>query len=76
MSDQLRLAMLGAKHGHARGKTRWLRDIPDIDLVGIYEPSLEFRADRETTLDYQHVTWIDDLDDVLGDESIKGVVIG
>ncbi len=76
MSDQLRLAMLGAKHGHARGKTRWLRDIPEIDLVGIYEPSREFRADRETTLDYQHITWIDDIDDVLGDSSIKGVVIG
>ena len=76
MSDQLRLAMLGAKHSHARGKTRWLRDIPDIDLVGIYEPSREFRADRETMLDYQHIAWIDDIDTVLGDSSIKGVVIG
>lgn len=76
MSDQLRLAMLGAKHGHARTKTRWLRDTPDIDLAGIYEPSLEFRADRETTPDYQHITWIDDIDDILGDASIKGVVIG
>ncbi len=76
MSDRLRLAMLGAKHGHARTKTRWLRDTPDIDLAGIYEPSLEFRADRETTPDYQHITWIDDIDDILGDASIKGVVIG
>jgi predicted dehydrogenase len=68
--------MLGAKHGHARAKTRWLRDLPDIDLVGIYEPSLEFRADRGETVEYQHITWIDDIDSILSDDTIKGIVIG
>jgi len=76
MNKPLRLAMLGAKHGHARTKTRWLRDIPSIDLAGIYEPSQHFRADRETTLEYQHITWLDDIGSVLDDSSIKGVIIG
>ncbi len=78
MSDKppVRLAMLGASHGHASGKTRWLRDLPDIDFVGVYEPKAAMRATRETALEYQHVAWIESIGSILDDESIVGVVIG
>ena len=35
----VRLGVLGAQHGHTAGKLRWLRDLAEFDLAGVYEPS-------------------------------------
>ena len=72
----VRLAMLGASHSHAGGKTRWLRDLPDVDFVGVYEPNLAVRTKRTFELEYQHVRWIESIENILSDDSITGIVIG
>ena len=78
MSDRepVRIAMLGAAHGHATGKTRWLQALPEVDFAGVYEPDPAVRADRARRIEHQHVPWIDSIDSILEDGSIVGVVIG
>ena len=77
MSDKepVRIAMLGAKHGHGAGKARWLRDLPHVDFVGAYEPDAGVRAERDRQMEYQNVRWLSSIDTILDDDSIVGVVV-
>ena len=69
-----RIAMLGATHAHAARKARWLRDLPQIEFAGAYEPSPLARAACDRQPEFAGVPWIESIDAVLGDTSIAGVV--
>ena len=76
MSAPIRLGMLGVQHSHAPGKIRWLLDLPDIDFVGAYEPNTAVRAERENEPRSHGVRWRDDIQSILSDDALAGVVIG
>ena len=77
MSKQsVRLGVLGAQHGHAAGKLRWLRDLAEIDLAGVYEPCSATRAANEAEPNSAGVPYLDDIDRLLDDSSVLGIVIG
>ena len=77
MSKQpVRLGMLGAQHGHAPGKLRWLRDLQDIDLAGVYEPCADARAARESEPNSAGLPYVDDVSRLLDDPAVLGILIG
>ncbi len=77
MSKQsVRLGVLGAQHGHAAGKLRWLRDLSEIDLAGVYEPCSATRAANESEPNSAGVPYLDYIDRLLDDASVLGIVIG
>ncbi len=77
MSKQsVRIGVLGAQHGHAAGKLRWLRDLSEVDLAGVYEPCSATRAANESEPNSAGVPYLDDIDRLLDDASVLGIVIG
>ncbi len=72
----VRLGMLGARHSHAPGKLRWLRDLASIDLAGVYEPCAQARAANEAEPNSAGVPYVDDLGQLLDDPALLGIVIG
>ena len=75
-SDAVRLGVLGAQHGHVPGKLRWLRDLDAIDLAGVYEPNESVRAANEQQPNATGVPYVEDIQTILEDTSVQGVVIG
>ena len=47
MSEKLRMAQYGTKHGHAQGVLQVMLDHPDVEVVGVYEPDLDRRKQVE-----------------------------
>ncbi len=74
--EPVRLAALGAQHGHMPGKLRWLRDLDSIDLAGVYEPNPTVRQTNETEPNAAGVPYVPHIDTILRDTSIQGIVIG
>ena len=71
----LRLAMIGVWHSHAPGKAQCLRDLPDLDLAGIYEPDPEVISERRAREQFAGATWVGAPDDLLADNSVAGIII-
>ena len=38
MSEKLRMAQYGTKHGHAQGVLQVMLNHPGVEVVGVYEP--------------------------------------
>ena len=59
---KLRMAQYGAKHGHAGGKLLSMRNHPEVEVVGVYEPDVARRAAAEASEPqaYGGVRWFDD----------------
>jgi predicted dehydrogenase len=70
----LRLAQYGTKHGHAAGKLAALQHNPRVNLVGVFEPDRERRAQLERAGEpYQGVRWFDDAREMLEDPGIVAI---
>ncbi len=71
----LRFAQFGTKHGHAAGKYRSLRENPEVECVGIYEPDLSQRAAVANAPEFADAHWYQSAHELLGDASIVAAVI-
>ena len=70
----IRMAQYGTKHGHASGKLLAMQDNADVELVGVYEPDAERRAEVEGVDGaYAGVSFLDSEKDILDDGSIVAV---
>ena len=70
----LRMAQYGTKHGHAAGKLQAMLDSPDVEVVGLYEPDAERRAEVEgSDGPFGQVRWFDTEEELLTDSSIVAV---
>ena len=68
------MAQYGTKHGHAAGKLEAMQDSPDVQVVGVFEPDAERRAELEgTSGPFSNVRWFDSEDELLSDTSIVAV---
>ena len=74
--DTVRLGVLGAQHGHVGGKLRWLRDLHAVDLAGVYEPNESVRAANEQDPNAAGVPYVENIQTILEDTSVQGIVIG
>ncbi len=70
----VQMAQYGTKHSHAAGKVIAMQNNPDVELVGVYEPDAEFRAqlaDSESC--YADVRWFESAQEMLADPAIVAV---
>ena len=74
-SMPVRIAQIGTKHGHARGKWRALMTNPDVEAVGIWEPDAAARAARQSDAEYEGAHWYASADELLDDASVVAVAI-
>lgn len=61
MAEQIRIAQIGTRHGHAAGKWQALCSSPDVEAVGIFEPDASLRAQAR----FGQARWFDDLEALL-----------
>ena len=54
MSDTLKMAQYGTKHGHALGVFEAMNAHPEVEIIGIYEPDI---ARRKQLIATGHPTW-------------------
>ena len=70
----LRMAQYGTKHGHAAGKLEAMLDSPDVEVVGLFEPDRERRAEVEgSSGPFGQVRWYDSEEELLSDSSVFAV---
>ena len=70
----LRMAQYGTKHGHAAGKLQAMLDSPDVEVVGLFEPDGERRAELEgNSGPFGQVRWYDSEEELLSDSSVIAV---
>ena len=73
-AQPLLMAQYGTKHGHASGKLQAMLDSPDVEVVGLYEPDAERRAELEgSDGPFGQVRWYDSEAELLGDGSVVAV---
>ena len=68
-----RMAQYGTGHGHAAGKMQSLRDNPDVEVAGIYEPDPQRRRAAEKDDAYRGLHWFDSEEELLSDDTIRVV---
>ncbi|MYC95791.1 MAG: Gfo/Idh/MocA family oxidoreductase [Caldilineaceae bacterium SB0661_bin_32] len=70
----VQMAQYGTKHSHAAGKIVAMQENPDVELVGVYEPDAEHRAqlaDSDTC--FATVHWFKSAQEMLADPAILAV---
>ena len=68
------MAQYGTKHGHAAGKMQAMLDSPDVEVVGLFEPDQERRAEMEgSSGPFGQVHWFDSEEELLSDSSVVAV---
>jgi len=70
----VKMAQYGTKHSHAAGKVVAMQENSDVELVGVYEPDTEHRAqlaDSDTC--FASVHWFESAQEMLADTSIVAV---
>jgi predicted dehydrogenase len=71
---KVKWAQVGTKHGHAAGKITALKGHPNVEVGGVFEPDADRRAELSAgDGPFSDATWIDNLDDILNDDSIAAV---
>jgi predicted dehydrogenase len=70
MTDNLRMAQYGTKHGHAQGVLKVMLDHPDVEVAGVYEPDPARRQQVENSDTWNQVPFVDSASDLLNDPSI------
>jgi len=75
--NKLGIAQWGTRHGHAKGWLEILINSNLVDFKGLYEPDLRRAENLRNSKDtiWGEVSWIDDIDKILGDESISTIFI-
>ena len=75
MTDLIRVAQYGTKHGHAAGKLAAILKDPGVELSGVYEPDAERRQQlSQAGSPYRGVHWFTHQDEMLEDETILAIV--
>ncbi len=73
-AEPLRMAQYGTKHGHAAGKMQAMLDSPDVEVVGLFEPDQERRAEMEgSSGPFGQVHWFDSEEELLSDSTVVAV---
>ena len=70
----VQMAQYGTKHSHAAGKVIAMQNNPDVELVGVYEPDAEFRAqlaDSDTC--FATIRWFETAQEMLAEPAIVAV---
>jgi predicted dehydrogenase len=68
------MAQYGTKHSHAAGKVFAMQNNPDVELVGVYEPDAEFRAQiADSESSFADVRWFESAQEMLADPAIVAV---
>lgn len=70
----VQMAQYGTKHSHAAGKIVAMQENPEVELVGVYEPDAERRAqlaDSDTC--FATVHWFESAQEMLADPTILAV---
>lgn len=71
----VRIAQYGVKHGHAAGKAQALRDNPEVEFVGVYEPDRTLRPQLGAAPAYAGIALLGSSEEILGDPSIVAIAI-
>ena len=69
----MRMAQYGTGHGHASGKMRSMREHPEVEVAGIYEPDPDERKRFGDSEEYRGIHWYDSAEEMLSDDSIAAV---
>ena len=70
----VQMAQYGTKHSHAAGKVIAMRDNPDVELVGVFEPDTERRAQlADSDTSFATVHWFESGQEMLADPAILAV---
>ena len=70
----VQMAQYGTKHSHAAGKIIAMQENPEVELVGVFEPDIEHRAqlaDSDTC--FATVYWFESAQEMLADPAILAV---
>lgn len=72
MTEKLRMAQYGTKHGHAEGVLKVMLDHPEVEVVGIYEPDEARRqqVENDESTSFSQVPFVDDPYEFLDDDSV------
>jgi len=70
MTDKLRMAQYGTKHGHAQGVLKVMLDHPEVEVVAVYEPDAKRRAQVEKSDTWNQVKFVDSPSEFLDDPSV------
>ena len=73
--DRMRVAQVGTRHGHAAGKLRAMLDSSELEVVGVYEPDADRRAEVGSEAPWNGIDWFDSMEGILTDDSIVLVVL-
>ena len=75
MSEKLRMAQYGTKHGHAQGVLQVMLDHPEVEVVGVYEPDPVRRRQVEGSGDgsWGQARWVDSPSEFLDDPTVVAV---
>ena len=72
---RVRMAQYGIAHEHAAGKADAMKENPDVDFCGVYEPDPQILAERRNASAYRDVNWFSSKEEMLEDNSIAGIAI-
>jgi predicted dehydrogenase len=68
------MAQYGTKHGHAGGKLVSMQQNPQVEVVGVYEPDADRRAQlQDSHGPFQDVHWFETEADMLSDPTIVAI---
>ena len=70
----VQMAQYGTKHSHAAGKVIAMQENPEVELVGVFEPDTEHRAqlaDSDTC--FASVHWFESAKEMLADPAVVAV---
>ena len=70
----IQMAQYGTKHSHAAGKIIAMQENPDVELVGVFEPDAEHRAQLAGSDScFATVRWFESAQEMLADPAIVAV---
>ena len=67
------MAQYGTKHGHAGGKLTAMRNNPNVEVTGVFEPDAARRQAVASTSAYDGLHWYERAGDILADSTIMAV---
>ncbi|MBC8453120.1 MAG: Gfo/Idh/MocA family oxidoreductase, partial [Chloroflexi bacterium] len=70
MTEKLRMAQYGTKHGHAQGVLQVMLDHPEVEVTGVYEPDVARRKQVENSGGWNQVKFVDSPSEFLDDPSV------
>ena len=72
---RIKMAQYGIAHAHAAGKADAMKQNPDVDFCGVFEPDPRIRAEQGNASGYKGVHWFADKEEMLDDDSIVSIAV-